>query len=76
MAMGNFIELTKGSRLSLASLMYAGLPAVDLQMALAPGSDIDFKLVVSQGCDEFLNGSAFSHGELLVRSPVQFAFQL
>jgi hypothetical protein len=39
-------------------------PAVDLQMALAPGSDIDLELVASGGCHKFLNRSTFSRGQV------------
>jgi hypothetical protein len=35
-------------------------PAVDSKMALGPGGDIDFKLLIANGCNEFLHGGAFA----------------
>ena len=62
-AISNRFELSKG----LASVFFVfdvcDFPAVDPQMAFPPGSDIDFKLVVSHSCKEFLYGGTFPYGQ-------------
>ncbi len=69
-AVGDLLEVAKCLASVLGVVDVGDLPAVDLQMALAPGGDIDFKLVVSDGCDKLLNGGALPDGQAFVRFPV------
>ena len=69
-ATGHLLELAEGLAPILGVLDVRDFPAVDLQMSLAPRSDIDLKLVASHGCEELLHGGALAYGKLLVGFPI------
>ena len=72
-ANGHFIELAEGLAPVLGVVDVCDLPAVDLQVALAPGGDIDFKFVGPHRCREFLCGGAFARGQIYVCFPIDLA---
>jgi hypothetical protein len=72
-AIGNRFELRKDLPSVFFVFDVCNFPAVDPQMAFPPGSDIDFKVVVSNGCKEFLYGGTSPCGDVLVRFPVRLA---
>ena len=67
---GDPLEVAKCLASVLGVIDVGDFPAVDFQMALAPGGDIYFKLVVSDGCDKLLNGGALPDGQSFLRFPV------
>jgi hypothetical protein len=60
-ALGNLLEIAKGLASIFTILDLRELPAIDPQMPLAPGSDIYFKRIDANSCDELLESGAFSH---------------
>ena len=70
-ALGDFLELAKGLASVLGIVDVRDLPAVDLQMALAPGSDIDLELVVPHRRDELLHRRASPRRPGLDRLPIR-----
>jgi hypothetical protein len=61
--LGDLLEVAEGLAPVLGVIDVGDFAAVHSQMALAPGGDIYFKLVVADGCDEFLNRGALADGQ-------------
>src|SRR5207248_10665299 len=58
-ALSHLLEVAKRLAPILGILDVRDLPTVEFQMAFAPGSHLNLKLVCTDGCDEFLNGAPF-----------------
>ena len=67
---GHPVKLTKGLASILRIINARNFATVDPEMTFAPGSDINFKLVVAYQCMKLLHSGTLANGELLVGFPL------